>query len=694
MNNNELTPEFEQALDALLAEVVPDESGRCTTPPDLSAAILARLSQRVSPEQQRSAEVLKASESRKPVVAVATRENRSESTRRWSPWAIAALVVAACAAAVIVLDPFELSPSGPTTPESMASNTTQNSDDLVMGRDPAIELPTQTDRQLVANGNAAIDDEKNTGLDDEANSPTRPRRQPVVIAPQWSPIVQNEGSQESGEQPRSLTAQPVTLVSTKLASTQQSYWEAVGVQPTTPLTAQQWAERLEQSLGIQVSQASFDDLEKLQADLSGPTVSREIAKRLLTQITRGGLASLSSESRELLIDQLSKALQGKSSVDALLVRWMTGSDADVSKESSDDPQVTATDAFYRAMSAGGKSALVEKLAHFTMGVDLRCTRCHDELVGSEGKQDDYWAFAGFIEDGVVRGQTQWTVSSKPASKPKFFALPDGRQRLAKPAVPTAWMSASGETEHSPADLKEWANLKQWSSDLAGSSTLAHGMVDSLWQLVHGRPLRASLVQPGSAPVDDSLTQLHSELAEDLRASGFDVARTLALILQSPMSRLSVPDALQPENALVVSESDHKAALDKVHAFAATQPVQAAMPSKQRVDLAMRRVGGRLDAMQSSRVLAQPASDGSVKSSGDRDDARSTPLVSGFPERVESMPVHWLKSIDDYDSQVEHLAYLSGRDQVPGEFKDTIVALRQQETDRSLTLHRVWWLLQR
>ncbi len=66
-----------------------------------------------------------------------------------------------------------------------------------------------------------------------------------------------------------------------------------------------------------------------------------------------------------------------------------------------------------------------------------------EVVG----QQDYWGFAALLSRGVSRdAEGHVTIDPEPnTSKPLFYELADGRQRLAEPFVSKQWMDSPTDT---------------------------------------------------------------------------------------------------------------------------------------------------------------------------------------------------------------------------------------------------------
>ncbi|MEM0926475.1 MAG: hypothetical protein AAGJ83_10595, partial [Planctomycetota bacterium] len=339
--------------------------------------------------------------------------------------------------------------------------------------------------------------------------------------------------------------------------------------------------------------------------------------------------------------------------------------------------------WFETVSGGSTEILASRLASLSMNADFRCVRCHDSLVGRAGSQNDYWSFVALLNERIRRDGGKWEVSAEQGSgKPTFYELPDGRQRMATAGVPESIL---------PSDESR-VTFDQWTSTLRGSQALADGLVQMLWEMVHGRTLLPSPVDALAAPSDEALNRLHQQLSDDLRASEFDIARTLAAIISSPMTRRSVPETLRGENVVSVDESVLRQGMELVAAFAAASHSPDSN-YRQRIDVALGRVGGRLSEGP-QMILAQPLP------SGERPSVKTTRRPLTFQQRLEMdfpgdnapLPVSWLRSIDGFDEQLRHLAYMADVNQVPAEIRDVAESLRRSSTDES-AIHRLWWILQ-
>ena len=261
-------------------------------------------------------------------------------------------------------------------------------------------------------------------------------------------------------------------------------------------------------------------------------------------------------------------------------------------------------------------------------------------------------------------------------------MPDRRRAAAQPGVPSRWLVDAESTLESQFDTQV-DSLKGFAASLRGSRPLAMGIVNSMWKLVHGRPLSGQVSHPMSAPMSDELLKIERDLVGDLMRSGFDINRTLTLILMSPTTRRSVPDSLRD-----VWATDQSDAHQKTIAFAGSLPVRIPLSLASKLDQSLRAIGAKLST-GNDELLAQIGSDG--QSNGGNTQAST--LAWDFPDRADSMPVQWLQSVDGTDARIEHLCYLAGMDQVPASIDQAAGAMRKSGLDEATLLHRIWWLAQ-
>ncbi len=640
--NEPLTPIQEQALDALLSEV----HGQ-SVPPDLTNEILASLS-KLPQRSALPAGIVCADDS-------LTRRSVARPAPLGKPVAIATALITVLAASLLVA--------------VVVKHNRQT------GEDDSLQVATlqrgEISHQLSPDSGSSGEAPKEV-----ASGPRRLNTEEVPLAVDTPDAAsESEGGSLPGESPRSASRTEIaTLVSASAAADLTDYWNAIGIVPTPEANRDETIRRLAVALGVKLPAKSLADPELIQLELGRPRIARSIAGQWLQQITQGGLARLKPEAQERLIGEVAQSIRSRSRLDGVLANWISG----------DSPNMPA---FYTAVSSGGEDQMVRRLASLTMNVDLRCVQCHDALIEGSGRQEDYWSFAAFLRKGLAHKGSAWKIQTSAApSPPLFYALPDGRQRVAEPGIAGRWLRQQ----------KPITNISEWSNELVSSPELASGIVNSLWELVHGQPLQGRVVDTITAPHHESLDRLEQRLADDLVESRFDVGRTLALIIASPATFRTVPQALLAENNLA-SATDLHAAMQSVNAFAATVPPSSGLPLVQRIDVAMQRIGARIDGANGKSVLAQGSGESSNAGKASAGTGKAAANVrpkkgSDFPGRATSLPVQWLAAIDDQESRAKHLGYLAGMSKVPKSVIDAARLIREASDDDELALNRVWWLV--
>ena len=469
---------------------------------------------------------------------------------------------------------------------------------------------------------------------------------------------------------------PVRLVSQQLDEDWGHYWHAVGVTPSAERSPDALAAWLEERLGVSIPSSDVIDAERLQAALADDAVARQLATRWLAAMTGSGFGQIRSDRRQELLDELTRCFQGTHRFDDTLIGWLAL-----------NPRLTG--AWHAAISADGRHTMVSRLAALTMDVDLRCARCHDSGDVDPVTQEDYWSFAALLRRDVRRHGGQWTVEDRSGQgEDQFYDLPDGRRRLVEPGVPRSWADSPG----SPATASPPSSVHAWAIGLRDSPGLARGLAHSIWKWVHGRPLRPSSVDPLAVPWDEKLSDLENRLVDDLLTSGFNINRTLALVIRSPASLRTVPQSLERSGMLAADGETRRA----VAAFAVGAPAGPDLSLADRLDVALRSVGGRLDSLSDDeRLLAQispPAKAVRRGGGGGSGRAAAEPAEADLPTRDQPFPLTWLDSLESFDERIDHLAYLAGHRELPEAIRESVRRMRQAELSDELILHRVWWLL--
>ncbi len=634
----------EQAFDALLAEAFDAAS-----PPDLSSTILSRLDEPAPQLDQ--------------AIRVSSRSRVGESSSRKRYLGIVAGIAAIAASITVVALVRHLRESTPSVDEVAGIDRGA----VLVGQD-------EIDASVAANEQPSPDSGRTPSNPKRANAP---KGIPMVVSNDSTPPSSDDDLMadlsEDSVASRENSAEAITAVAMQFGETWQQYWRAIGVTPSDAASPDQVAKRFEKVLGVEISPEATSNAHLLRESLTAESTSRRLAARWLDQVTNNGITKLSQDQRDAIVDEAAVAFRGEQPLNEKLVGWIGGS----------SPQSSA---FYKASAASGHDAMVSRLASVTMDVDLRCTKCHDALIEGNGRQESYWSFANFLQNGVKRSREgKWSVvSADPlSSKPSFYELPDGRQRLVQAKVDAAWVSSQ------PADT-----VALWAKNLEQSPELARGIVHSVWQMVHGRPLRAHVIDTVTAPHHRLLDELQQQLADDLLKSDFDIARTFALALTSPPSHRSIPAPLLAENQLMASADAVRDSMHAVDAFAAARPTHRQTSLRNRLAIAMKSSGRTLNDLDGpNQLLANIASEESA--SRKRKNANvSNQAIEGFdfPTKADELPAQWLSSIKSYDSRVAHLGYLANQTQLPSAVTEASKVLRETNRDEPLALQRVWWLI--
>lgn len=627
--SKELEATEDKALDALLAEVHGNGP-----PPELTAQILSRLK----------------SLQTQPIVTPASKNKKPKRNIGW--------VVAAAGLAASLMFLVWLSDTG-------------KRDDQI-----AEQEASNPQAEQVAVAETPVHEANRSDTDVVSRKKPRPFKMPAGI-----PLASGDDSNGSRPAPANRDArtpnelpddnqQDITLVSVQHANDFDSYWKAVGVQPMDFAEYDDIANRLQTRLGILISREGLQDPKVLQQQIIESSDPEKLAKAWLDLVTDRGFSKLKEQNSKLLMNQFAKSIRGEKAFDET-VSDLTGGNSE------------ASPAWYAALAASGNEGLVRRLCSLTLNMDLRCIKCHDSKIERGGQQHDYWSVTALVRQSLRRDRGGYQIEQSNKPKAVFYELADGRQQAAQPKVPAAWTDRGR-----PMD-----DLRQWSQSFIRSERLARGTINSLWKLVHGRSLHASALDAVSAPNDESLKQLEDRLVAHLIRSDFDISSALALIITSPLSRLSVPDALRPENSLLVKEHDAREAMGLVGAFAANLPSLPPHKFSERVDLVMRSAGGLMSLPQNNDLNAQANANVDSGSSTHKDPSPSP--TYGLPTDDEHFPVHWLASLDGFDSQVQHLAYLAGNSRVPDAIAQAATTMeKSSEITKELALQRVWWLLQK
>ena len=695
-HGDELTPIESAALDALLSESIGGKK-----PPELRESILQQFHQAASAD-----DVIKV------VVSPVSRSQRKAKQRRRRHRRMAivsGLAVAASVAALIWIrgdketigefsvaqSPVAESSAGKQTP------TKQPSAESTIAKSPAAEPQldespfsdspitgsqfAESNLDVDSNSSVAAQLKKNRGEFKESIQQQTPEDVAVVMNAaveddRVSNIQTGNGNVQTGnvqtqrKQERRVRTRParLTLVSRSIEKNFRNYWSSVGVRPTAKANASEVADRLSVALGVDVPATALANHNTIVDWLDDRKVRMSISRVWWTQVTGGNFLEIEQSVRKRLRISLAQHLKSGRGFNRYLVDLVSKMD-----DASSD--------FYTAMvpvdADPTHSDMITNLASLTMNVDVSCTRCHDSMIGGSHGQADYWGFAAAINRGLKKSDDQLhRVNDKPIAN-LFYETMDRREEIAQPEIPRRWLGEHSSVSDSQPGID---SISDWAVLLEDSTALAEGVVNSLWKLVHGRPLRGQAAHPMAAPMSDELVKIQQVLVDDLVSSDFDIRRTLAIILMSPTTHRSSPESLRDVWATDQSESRQTAI-----AFAGAVPAAVTIPMAEKVEQSMRAIGSISSVADRSLLGQFGDEDGKA---GERDKG-AKPLAWDFPDQADGPPVQWLHNVKNVEAKIAHLCYLAGQERVPESISRAAVAMEKAGVDESTLLHRVWWMAQ-
>lgn len=209
-------------------------------------------------------------------------------------------------------------------------------------------------------------------------------------------------------------------------------------------------------------------------------------------------------------------------------------------------------------------AIAEAVAPSFFGIRIECAQCHDHPLASEIYQSHYWGLVAFFNRGKNEDTTQG---------PRVIELADGGfqkytdlggdshdtqltffQSPIVPETPPAEGAQPTDDDYVPVSAGEprvpkFSRRQRFADDILSEHPLvARAFVNRIWALLLGRGLvhpydRMDSTHPASHP------ELLDWLANDFRASGYDVRRLLRSVLRSKAYQLDS----RPNSAQVLPE---------------------------------------------------------------------------------------------------------------------------------------------
>ena len=193
---------------------------------------------------------------------------------------------------------------------------------------------------------------------------------------------------------------------------------------------------------------------------------------------------------------------------------------------------------------------VETVSQVFMGVRVGCAKCHNH-VAERWTQDDYYGMAAFFSQ--VRYKNGPQNFAQYNKEETVYLVPDSEVRQPRTGVVMKPRPLGGEPVEVKGDEDRREKLADW---LVSPSNpfFARAAVNRIWYHLMGR----GIVEP----VDDfresnppASAELLKALADDFVAHGFDVKRTIRLILNSRVYQLSsLPNPFNAEDTRYFSHA--------------------------------------------------------------------------------------------------------------------------------------------
>ncbi len=468
-------------------------------------------------------------------------------------------------------------------------------------------------------------------------------------------------------------------------------WQHLGVAPTPAVGNDEVARRIGQWLEVPVTAEQAADPQAVAALLRSSEARSAVSRRLLSQLLGPAWPRVQPEPKQTLVRFVAQSLAEGQRFDVLTQQLFVGSDGDAARNAS---------AAWLSALAGERSVPVtQQVGHALLDMDLACARCHDDPIDSQIRQQDFWALAAVFENGLQYSRNQsgepLVLATTQAEPPKgqFFELPDGRQRVALPAMPPAWLDLQIDAAAGGTALPDLSSVSaQWQDN----PRLARSLVNRVWTAVYGRPLTGAVSDPDAPPSEEHFIQLRDYLAAQTRAHDFDLAALFSWVLTAPPMHRTV--VLEPLSDRAAFASDEQLAhAEFMHrTFAGYESAPAKLSFSGLLSMASRWNGG--GTIESLPALAQPsASDAAFTPPKLPSDAERTEnwLRASFPEKASAtaqLPAQWLGSIDSFEQQARHLYYAAGYWKPSDNQMQAARELEASAADPAIALKQLWWAL--
>ena len=210
------------------------------------------------------------------------------------------------------------------------------------------------------------------------------------------------------------------------------------------------------------------------------------------------------------------------------------------------------------LRGGGPEAATAATARLFLGVQIQCAQCHDHPTDARYKQEDFYGLVAYF--GRTRAREEKIEGAPPmsgADGKRYFVVekPGAGKRVQAKFKPPGMGMGGEERVAAPRffgrDIEPLRNetpRETLARAVTGSELFAKAAVDRTWTELFGR----GIVEPWDdlgGEGDPSHPALLVRLADDFRASGYDLRHLLRILLLSRaygLTSRSAPDA--PDSA--------------------------------------------------------------------------------------------------------------------------------------------------
>lgn len=621
MDHKELTEE--QVFDSLMQEMLTGQH-----PPDLSARILAAISAEVGSDLNPSGKPASSNASNSSTVS-------SKLTGRMIGW-----LVAIAASALIGVATWQWL--------SREENAAVHGSNNLANSQPGVPTVTESpDSKIVKSAEA----NKNSAIS-KAQPADGDRRSKETIDSLPFDLDSNLANQNKPKSEVTATPQATKLTSEQIVEqlNQQlaSMWQSMDVTPKATLSPEELAQQISKTLtGQQLSESELlqvmdDKRQSLNTSvlLARVTKSNAFLQSLSGRIVQQWTGRSASAADKILVQSLADRLKSEPRWNEIVGELIGGE--------LENPE-SLSNQFLSLFAGGENHRLVECVGREFLNEQITCLRCHRRNDGEnnlKNQQIAYWSLVAMVKGIEGRGAGQPVNDRQPElfanndpkkSEPSvYFELPTGALKQAYATLPDG-QSWKAKSQSSPRRaLGEW--IKE-------SKQLDQATVNTVWQLVFGRPLMPRNVSVDAVALEHR-AQMLEFLAEQFDLADHDMSQLVGWIVSSRAFSLRPNNLTRDQwQSMEQNQIDQWQLADWTFATGVqTQP----QPARRRLQDNLKYVVNWRTDGKPQPVLSQPSPDLSANKIG------LNSLKANRPTFSTSFAVHGLRHTVAEESYIDQL----------------------------------------